>query len=60
MTLQRLFNPKSIAIIGGGAWCEAVAEQAIKIGFTGAIYPVHPKQKPLVGIESFATLADLP
>ncbi|MEJ6709060.1 MAG: acetate--CoA ligase family protein [Amylibacter sp.] len=60
MTLQRLFNPKSIAIIGGGAWCEAVAEQAIKIGFAGAIYPVHPKQKPLVGIESFATLADLP
>jgi acyl-CoA synthetase (NDP forming) len=60
MTLQRLFNPKSIAIIGGGAWCEAVAEQAIKIGFTGAIYPVHPKQKPLAGIDSYASLADLP
>ncbi len=60
MTLQRLFNPKSIAIIGGGAWCEAVAEQAIKIGFVGAIYPVHPKQKPLAGIDSYASLADLP
>ncbi len=60
MTLSRLFNPKSIAIVGGGAWCEAVAEQAIKMGFRGKIYPVHPKQKPLAGTASFASLADLP
>ena len=60
MTLSRLFNPKSIAIIGGGAWCESVAEQVIKMGFIGEIYPVHPKQKPLVGIASYATLAELP
>lgn len=60
MSLSRLFNPKSIAIIGGGAWCEAVAEQAIKMGFMGEIYPVHPKQKPLAGIASYTTLYDLP
>ena len=60
MTLSRLFNPKSIAIIGGGAWCESVAEQAIKMGFMGEIYPIHPKRKPLAGIASFAKLTDLP
>ena len=60
MTLHRLFNPKSIAIIGGGAWCESVAEQALKMGFIGEIYPVHPKQKPLAGIPSYASLSDLP
>lgn len=60
MTRARLFNPKSIAIIGGGAWCAAVAEQALKFGFKGAIYPVHPKRKPLAGIDSFAQLSDLP
>lgn len=60
MTLSRLFNPKSIAIIGGGAWCESVAEQAIKMGFMGKIYPIHPKRKPLAGIDSFAKITDLP
>lgn len=60
MNLQRLLTPKSIAIIGGGAWCEAVAEQAQKMGFNGDIYPVHPKQKPLAGLPSYASIADLP
>ncbi|WGI21788.1 acetate--CoA ligase family protein [Amylibacter sp. IMCC11727] len=60
MTLNRLINPNSIAIIGGGAWCASVAQQAKKMGFSGEIYPVHPKQKPLAGIPSYATLADLP
>ena len=60
MTLNRLFNPKSIAIIGGGAWCASVAEQALKMGFMGEMYPVHPKQKPLAGIASYASLDDLP
>jgi acyl-CoA synthetase (NDP forming) len=60
MTLERLINPKSIAIIGGGAWCEAVAKQAIKMEFSGEIYPVHPKQKPLASLPSFASIANLP
>ena len=25
--LNRLFKPKSIAVIGGGSWCEAVIDQ---------------------------------
>ncbi|WP_069298657.1 acetate--CoA ligase family protein [Neptunicoccus sediminis] len=60
MTLQRLFSPKSIAIIGGGAWCEAVADQAQRLGFDGAIHPVHPKGKPLGNLPAFTSLQDLP
>ncbi|MDR6263564.1 acetate--CoA ligase family protein [Roseobacter sp. N2S] len=60
MTLDRLLSPKTIAIIGGGAWCVSVAEQARKMGFAGAIYAVHPKQKPLAGLPSYASIADLP
>lgn len=60
MTLDRLLSPKSIAIIGGGAWCVSVAEQAQKVGFAGAIYPVHPRQKPLARMASYASIADLP
>ncbi|PLS23006.1 acetate--CoA ligase family protein [Neptunicoccus cionae] len=60
MTLQRLFSPKSIAIIGGGAWCEAVAEQAQRAGFKGPIFPVHPKGKPLGNLPAYTSLGDLP
>lgn len=60
MTLDRLLSPKTIAIIGGGAWCVSVAEQARKMGLAGAIYAVHPKQKPLAGLPSYASIADLP
>ncbi len=41
--LSRLFRPKSIAIIGGGAWCASVIDQCHKMGFSGEIWRVHPK-----------------
>ena len=57
---QRLFRPKSIAVIGGGAWCHDVIKQAVKMGFTGDIWPVHPKQTEMAGYPAFAKLNDLP
>lgn len=59
-TLERLLRPKSIAVIGGGAWCEAVIEQNKKIGFVGDIWPVHPKKKIVGGLPAFTCLANLP
>lgn len=59
-TLDRLLRPKSIAIIGGGAWCEAVVEQCLKIGFDGPIWPVHPKRTEIAGKRAFQKLSDLP
>ncbi|MFT3688456.1 acetate--CoA ligase family protein [Paenirhodobacter sp.] len=53
--LQRLFMPKSVAVIGGGAWCAAVIRQCRATGFTGPIWPVHPTRA-----EAFRSVADLP
>jgi acyl-CoA synthetase (NDP forming) len=58
--LSRLFRPKSIAVIGGGAWCTAIVEQCAKIGFEGPVWPVYPKADQLAGVDTFRTLGDLP
>ncbi|CUH51302.1 acetate--CoA ligase family protein [Shimia marina] len=58
--LSRLIRPKSIAVIGGGAWCAEVIRQSEKIGFTGDIWPVHPKANTVLGHQTYATIADLP
>ena len=48
--LSRLLRPKSIAVVGGGAWCAAVIEQCQKMDFKGEIWPVHPKAEELAGL----------
>ena len=58
--LSRLFQPKSIAVIGGGAWCASVVEQCHKMGFAGPIWPVHPKRSDVGGVPAFPHLEDLP
>ncbi|UWR28690.1 acetate--CoA ligase family protein [Sulfitobacter sp. W002] len=58
--LERLLRPRSIAVVGGGVWCDSVIEQNQKIGFKGDIWPVHPKKDSVGGVPAFKTLADLP
>lgn len=58
--LSRLLRPRSIAVIGGGAWCISVLEQCRKMGFDGEIWPVHPNKPEIAGLRAFASLADLP
>ena len=41
--LARLVNPRSVAVIGG-APAAAVVRQCQKLGYTGKIWPVHPKK----------------
>lgn len=45
MRLDRLLNPKTIVVIGGGAWCKAIIGAARQLGFSGNIIPVHPSAK---------------
>ena len=59
-TLSRLFQPKSIAIVGGGAWCEQVIKQSQGMGFSGDIWPVHPRSSDIAGYPAYKSLADLP
>ncbi|MEP2029370.1 MAG: acetate--CoA ligase family protein [Paracoccaceae bacterium] len=58
--LSRLFRPKSIAVVGGGAWCAQVVGQSRRLGFTGAIWPVHPKVNDMSGVAVYKSLDDLP
>ena len=58
--LSRLLRPRSIAVIGGGAWCAQVIQQSEKMGFDGAIWPIHPKAATVAGHDAVPTLDDLP
>ncbi|WP_417524875.1 acetate--CoA ligase family protein [Marinovum sp.] len=58
--LERLLRPQTIAVIGGGSWCENVIGQCQRIGFEGAIWPVHPTRAALGGLACFADVAALP
>ncbi|MEM6578230.1 MAG: acetate--CoA ligase family protein [Pseudomonadota bacterium] len=58
--LSRVFQPKSIAVIGGGFWGNSVVEQCLKMGFSGPIWPVHPRKDSIAGQRAVARLEDLP
>ena len=58
--LSRLFRPRSIAVIGGGAWCASVIGQCLKMGYDGAVWPVHPRGGEVGGLPAYARLEDLP
>lgn len=58
--LSRLIHPKSIAVIGGGAWCTEVIRQTQKIGFEGDIWPVHPTARTVLEHPAYANVTDLP
>ena len=57
--LHRLLAPRSIAVVGG-APAERVVRQCLKLGFPGAIWPVHPKRGDLAGVPCIPTLDALP
>ena len=58
--LARLLRPRSIVVIGGGAWGEAVLHQCQKIGFGGDLWVVHPTKDSIAGLTPFRSLDDLP
>ena len=59
MTLNRLLNPRTIAVIGGKE-CDRVVEQCDKLGFDGEIWCVHPKRETMRGRVCFKSVDDLP
>ena len=62
--LSRLFRPRHVAVIGGGAWCAAVAAQLQKADFAGQVWRVHPRAHSMGENPgqhaAFARIADLP
>ena len=57
--LSRLVRPRSIAVIGGRE-AARVAEQCDRMGFAGALWPVHPERATVAGRPAFRSVADLP
>ena len=57
--LERMFRPKSVAVLGG-RWAENVVGECVKSGFDGEIWPVHPKRRDMAGVSCIASLEELP
>jgi acyl-CoA synthetase (NDP forming) len=57
--LSRLLRPRSIAVLGS-VWAENVIAQCHKMGFEGAVWPVHPTKSMIGGLKAYSTLSDLP
>jgi len=58
--LERLLRPKSVAIIGGGAFGNNVVKQCLKMRYAGDIWPVHPSKDTVEGLRAYKAVADLP
>ena len=55
----RLLAPRSIAVFGG-QWAGAVIKQCRKLGYSGDIWPVHPKHETVEGFACFDSVRKLP
>ena len=58
-SLDRLIRPRSIAVFGGKE-ARRVIEQCDLMGFTGDIWPVHPKLDEVAGRRCYRSVAELP
>jgi len=62
--LQRLFNPRSIALIGASAETGSISGQPlnllIKRGYPGKLYPINPKYPELLGHKCYPSVDALP
>lgn len=59
MDLSRLLSPASIAVIGGKEAAEVI-RQCRRMGYSGEIWPVHPRHETVEGIPCFKDVSDLP
>jgi acetyl-CoA synthetase len=58
--IRRLIAPRSIALIGAGAWTDAVAAGNATIGYGGKIWRVHPSRASTETTTYFRGVAELP
>ena len=62
--LDRLFNPKSIAVVGAtnrpGAVGRIVMRNILDAGFEGPVLPINPKHEAVAGVLAYPDVASLP
>ena len=57
--LQRLLNPRTIAVIGGAEACQVI-QQCRKLQFAGEIWPVNPRRDSMEELPCHNSLSELP
>ncbi len=59
-----LFKPKTVAVVGastkGAALPNVFIRRIRELGFTGAIYPIHPTAPEIDGFKAYRSLAETP
>ena len=58
--IRRLIAPRSIALIGAGAWTDAVAAGNAAIRYSGSIWRVHPTRTSTLDCPYYRSVAELP
>lgn len=62
--LNRMFAPRSVAVIGAGASPDkvghAIMDSVVTGGFPGNIYPIHPRHEEILGLKVYRDLDELP
>ncbi len=57
---DRLIAPRSIALIGAGAWTDAVTAGSRAVGFRGPVWRVHPTRASTADTRYHRSVDDLP
>ena len=62
--LEAIFNPKSIAVIGAsdtfGKWGHRMIDRPMKTGYQGALYPINPVKKEILGLTAYPNVSAVP
>jgi acetyl-CoA synthetase (ADP-forming) len=63
-SLYPIVNPRSIAFFGASNRFSSMGTNQLSslksLGFEGNIYPIHPKEKRVLGLEAYQRVQDLP
>ncbi len=62
--LHRMLNPESVAFVGANNSPTTMGTvqllNTINAGFKGKLYPVHPKEKTVLGLKAYPSIRDIP
>lgn len=60
---ERLFRPRSIAVLGASATGVTLANEfirhSLRFGYSGKIYPIHPKADEVEGLRCYRSFAEI-
>ncbi len=63
-TLDTLFNPKAVAVIGASSKPLSIGNRVIKnlidFGYRGKIYPINPKTDEIHGLKAYRSILEVP